>query len=233
MRTIFRWLFRLALLLVVLGVLLGIGGMLLKDPIARSLAEKNLRDSTGMDAKIARFDVGILTPTVNVEGLKVYNRPEFGGGSFLELPELRLEYDPDLLRQGKLRLKTVRLHIAEVTIVKGKDGKTNIEAIEKEAKKKSGGEKKRTDTPGVDFDGIDTVYLTVGKIKVVDLTNPRQSQEINVGLKDEVGRNLKTEADVVSWLGTIVLKLYIQEMFKKPGESSLRSLMPTTPPKRR
>ena len=47
------------------------------------------------------------------------------------------------------------------------------------------------------------------------------------------GRNLKTEADVVSWLGTIVLKLYIQEMFKKPGESSLRSLMPTTPPKRR
>ena len=126
MRTIFRWLFRIAILLLVLGVLVGIGALLLKDSLARSLAEKNLRDSTGMDAKIARFDVGILTPTVNVEGLRIYNRPEFGGGSFLDLPELRLEYDPDLLREGKLRLKTVRLHTAEVTGVKGKDGKTNI-----------------------------------------------------------------------------------------------------------
>lgn len=225
MKTLFRWLFRLFLLLVVIAMLLGIAVLLLKDSFAKSLAERNLRDGTGMDAKIAKFEVGLMTPTVHLEGLKIYNRPEFGGGAFLDMPELRIEYVPAEMRDRRLRFRTVRLNIAEVNIVRGKDGKTNIEAIERKPRDKSGGGgRKRSDTPGVEFGGVDTLYLTLGRIRITDLANPGNNHTINVGLKDEVGRNLKSEADVQAWLLGVVMKLYLQEAMRNPRDKSLPNL---------
>ena len=56
---------------------------------------------------------------------------------------------------------------------------------------------------------------------------------INVALKDEVGRNLKTEAEVAVWFGGVVFKLYMQEMMKNPESPGLRSLLDRgTKPKR-
>src|SRR6185503_5385568 len=151
MKTFFRWTIRIVVTLVFLLIVLAVVGVLLKDIIAKSLAERNLRDNTGMDAKIEKMEVGLMTPTVNLEGLKLYNNPDFGGKTFLEMPELRMEYVPDDIRGGKLHLKTVRLHIAEVHIVKSKDGRTNFEEVQKETKRKARGEKEKTDKPGVDF----------------------------------------------------------------------------------
>lgn len=224
MKTFFRWLIRIVVTLLILFIVLAVVGVLLKDVIAKSIAERNLRDTTGMDAKIAKMEVGLGTPTVQLEGLKLYNTADFGGGTFLEMPELRIEYLPEDLRDGKMHFKTVRLHIAEVNIVKDKNGKTNIEMMDKESKKKTRGDK-GSNTPGVDFGGIDTLYLTVGKLRITDLGNPKNNQEINVGLKDEVGRNLKTEADVTGWFATVVFKLYLQEMMTNPdAKNNLRRL---------
>lgn len=225
MKTFCRWVFRIVVTLIFLFIVLAVVGILLKDVIAKSLAERNLRDNTGMDAKIEKMEVGLATPIVNLEGLKLYNNPAFGGGRFLEMPELRIEYIPDDIRSGKLHLKTVRLHIAEVHIVKSKDGKTNFEEMQKETKKKVRGEKEKTNTPGVDFGGIDTLYLTVGKLKITDLGNPKNNREIDVGIKDEVGRNLKTEEQITGWFALVVFRLYMQQaMTNSDAQDSLRTL---------
>src|SRR4026208_2402307 len=94
MKALFRWFFRIALATLVLLVVLVVIALLLKDVIAKNLAERNLRDSTGMDAKISNLEVGLLTPTLSMEGMKLYNPSEFGGGTFLDMPELRMEYIP-------------------------------------------------------------------------------------------------------------------------------------------
>src|SRR5215213_1485774 len=137
MKFLFKWLFRIGVTLVALLILLLVAAVLFKDIIAKSVAERNLRDSTGMDAKISKLEVGLGTPTVNLEGLKLYNTAEFGGSTFLDMPELRVEYLPDEISGLKLRFKTLRLNIAEVHIVKNKQGKTNLEMLQKETKKKS------------------------------------------------------------------------------------------------
>jgi hypothetical protein len=230
-RTLFRWIFRIALVLVVVGFLSAIALLLLKDSMTKSLAERNLRDGTGMDAKVGKLEVGLLTPTVNLEGLKMYNRPEFGGGVFLDMPELRLEYVPESMRSGKLHLKTVRLHIAEVNVVKNKEGKTNIEAVNKEASRKTGGQKKDTNKPGMDFGGIDIAYVTIGKVRITDLSNPKNNREINVGMKEEVGRNLKTEAEVTAWLTLAVAKSLWRESAKQGSTQDLGTLLELIVPK--
>ena len=234
MTTLIRWVFRLAVSLVTLVILLVVVAVLLKDVIAKSFTEKSLRDSTGMDAKIEKMEVGLATPTVSLEGLKLYNTTNFGPDTFLELPELRVEYVPGEIFQGKLHLKTVRLSIAELNIVKDKNGRTNLEMMQKAAKdKETEPAQKKTGGPGVEFGGIDTFYLSVGQLKITDLANPANNQVINVALKDEVGRNLKTEAEVAGWFGGVVFKLYIQEMSKNPESPGLRSLLDRgTKPKR-
>ena len=227
MSTFFRWIFRTVIALILLLIVLAVAVVLLKDVIAKSLAEKNLRDNTGMDAKIEKMEVGLVTPTVNLEGLKLYNTADFGGGTFLEMPELRIEYIPGEVRDGKLHLKTVRLNLAMVHIVKGKDGKTNLEMLQQQTKNKSAAptDKSKSGKPAVEFGGIDTLYLTVGKLKITDLGHPENNQEINMGLKDEVGRNLQTEAELTGWFAGIVFKLYLQEMMTNPdAQKNLRSL---------
>jgi uncharacterized protein involved in outer membrane biogenesis len=203
MRTFFRWLVRIAVTVFILAIVLLVVAVLLKDTIAKNLVERELRDSTGMDAKISQLEIGIATPTVNLEGLKLYNAPDFGGGTFLEMPELRVEYLPEDVRAGKLRFKTVRLHIAEVHVVKNRQGRTNIEMMQQASKKKP---KDDRDTPGIDFGGIDTLYLTVGKVRITDHSDPRNNDVIDVGIKDAMGRNLKTEAEVTQWFASVLLR---------------------------
>jgi uncharacterized protein involved in outer membrane biogenesis len=219
MKTLFRWFIRIFVTLLILGIVLLVAGVLLKDVIAKAIAERNLRDTTGMDAKISKLEIGLGTPTVNLEGLKLYNTADFGGGTFLDLPELRMEYVPDDVRDGKLRFKTVRLHLSEVHVVKNKNGKTNIEMLQKETKKKSSGQKKDTDKPAVDFGGIDTLVLTIGKIRITDEKDPRNNDVIEIGIKDEVGKNLKTEAEVAQWFQMVMLRRALATAVSEPQAS--------------
>ncbi len=216
MRTIFRWLFRLVLALVLIIILLVIGALLLKDTLAKSFAEKGLRDGTGLDARIAKLDVGIATPTVNLEGLKIYNPPQFGGGTLFEMPELRVEYEPLALRDGKLRFKSIRLNISEVHLIRDKDGHTNIEGIEQVSKRNKTNPREKSAANNIAFGGIETLYLTVGRIRLTDLVNPKNNAELNIGLKDEVGRNLKTEEDFQNWMQLTLLKVLLKQAFTNP-----------------
>lgn len=223
MKSLLRWTIRISVTLLCLILLLAVLAVLLKDVIAKSLAEKNLRDNTGMDAQIAKLEVGLATPTVNLEGLKLYNTADFGGGTFLDMPQLRIEYVPGAIRGGKLHFKTVRLNLSEVHIVKNKNGKTNLELMQKESKKKTSGQKDKSNIPGVDFGGIDTLYLTVGKIRITDEANPKNNEVIDVGVKEEVGNNLKTEAELTNWFKGVMLKVALREASTGPKASLERT----------
>jgi hypothetical protein len=196
--------------------------VLLKDVIAKSLTERDLRDSTGMDAKITKLEIGLATPTANLEGLTLYNPPEFGGGTFLEMPELRVEWLPGELKAGKVHFKTLRLNLSEVHIVRNKAGKTNIEAVHKSVSNKKSG-KGGFDVPGVDFAGVDTIYLKVGRIKYTDESNSKNNVEFNLGSREDVGRNLKTEKEIEQWFQLSLFKMALTQAATSPASDRERA----------
>src|SRR5262245_14959465 len=108
MKRLFKWLFRLVILLIVLGVAL----VLLKDTIAKGIMERQIRFETGLDARIGRLEIGIVNPTVTIENVRLYNTAEFGGSPFVDLAELHLEYNRAALATRKLRFALVRLNLA-------------------------------------------------------------------------------------------------------------------------
>lgn len=199
MKTLFKWAFRLLILFIVLGVAF----VLLVDTIAKSVAQSRIRAETGMDAKIGKLTVGLASPTVTIEDLKLYNTSDFGGSMFLDIPEIYVEYNRNDLASAKLRLKLVRFNLAEVNIIKSTNGPTNLEALQEKMNKKSSA---TNSALPLEFVGIDTLNLTLGKIKYSSLSQPQDVKEINLGVNNQVISNIRTVKDINQALMNIMLK---------------------------
>src|SRR5580704_2860340 len=131
---IFKWLLRLFLLAVVL-VLVFLSSY---NSILRLVIERNIRAQTGMDAEIGSFHLALTEPTVEIQNLKIYNTKDFGGTSFLDIPEIHVEYDRAALAKHEIHVTLMRFNLGEFDIVKNQNGRTNIFAFGKLPAKKSG-----------------------------------------------------------------------------------------------
>lgn len=179
-----KWLF----LLLFVAIALIVGLLLSKDAIAKAAAEQQIRAQTGMDVKIGRFSIGLLSPVVTIENFKLYNTPEFGGTPFLDIRELHLEYDRAAFARRQLRITLLRLSLAELTLVRNDTGKTNIASFAAAPAVKT--------TNAVHFVGVDVMNLSVGRAHFIDLRNLRNNRQFNANLQNQVFRNVKTTGDL-------------------------------------
>lgn len=191
MKWVFKWLFRLIFLLVVLIVAL----LLSKDTIIKAAAERQIRAQTGMDVKIGKFSVGIFSPVVTIENFKLYNSPEFGGTPFINIPELHVEYDRAALAKRRIHITLMRFNLAELNVVRNEAGQTNMVSLMARADAKVGGTRRKR-AANYKFAGIDVLNLSLGKVRYLDLKDPRQNGELDISVKNQVFRNLKSERDV-------------------------------------
>jgi uncharacterized protein involved in outer membrane biogenesis len=191
MKTLFRWAFRCFIVLVVLAV----AGILLLDTIAREVAETRVKSETGLDVKIGRVRVGIFNPTITLENLVLYNRAEFGGSPLIDLPELHVEYDRQALVARTLHCHLVRLNLAQLNVVEDKNGRTNLDAL-----------RRRAQSSGFEFAGIDILNLTLGKATFMRMRQPGQVDELRLDIHNQVLTNIKSAQDLSSVLMVALLR---------------------------
>jgi uncharacterized protein involved in outer membrane biogenesis len=184
-----KWLF----ILLFVAVALIVGLLLSKDAIAKAAVVQQIRAQTGMDVKIGRFSIGLLSPVVTIENFKLYNTPEFGGTPFLDIPELHIEFDRDALTQRKLHITLLRLNLAELTVVRNDSGRTNITSQARLRAPLSPGAKA---VEHIEFTGVEVANLSLGRAQFIDLRNPRNNREFNANLQNQVFRNVKTTGDL-------------------------------------
>src|SRR4051794_20756716 len=159
MKFLFRWAFRLFILLLVLVV----AGILLFDSIAKAVTEYRIKKQTGLDVKIGKMEVGLFNSKVTIEHFIIYNSAEFGGSPFIDMPELHVEYDRNALIANKLHCKLVRFNLAQVNVVENKEGKTNLELLEKRVQQATPSvSTNKSSSANMQFTGIDTLNLTLG-----------------------------------------------------------------------
>ena len=207
MKKLFKWLFRLVLVLVVLIVLL----ILLRDPIAKAWVETRIRQQTGLPVKIGKLSVGLRQPTLSIDNFKLGNSPDFGGSTFIGVPLLRVQYDLAALRSRRIHLNTVFLNLGELHIVQNKDGKTNLQALQKRAKEKSSSAGSGEAT--VEFEGIDTLTLAVGRLKFTSAKNEARNEEAYVGYKNETVKNVRSFKDLEPLITRIRLEKKVQFLY--------------------
>ncbi len=167
-----------------------------------------LSRATGGDVQIERVQVGFRQGMFHVEQLRLLNPPAFGGGPMLDLPEFYVAYDPAAAVTNALHLKEVRVNLAEIGIVIDARGRTNLLSL-------GGGLKKLSDSQTnkiskLNFTGIDKLTVTLGQVTTVDLRQPGHTNVIRLGLRNEVLRNVRTEADLMP----LVIKLMLSGNLK-------------------
>jgi hypothetical protein len=145
--------------------------------------------------KIGSFSIGLVSPVITIENFKLYNTAEFGGSPFVDLPELRVEYDWRAFRSRKLHCKLVRVNLAELNVVQNKDGKTNLQALQdrQNSAPSSVGKKPKTQ---LDFTGIDVLNLSFGRATLLSMNEPKNVRRVDVGLKHEIIRDIKNGDDL-------------------------------------
>lgn len=202
-RWFFKWLFRLCLLVVILIIVF----LASLNSILRVVIEHNIREQTGMDAEIGRFKLGWTKPVIEIQDLKIYNSPRFGGTPFLDIPEIHVEYDRAALARKELHLTLVRFNLAQLVIVKNQRGQINIYDLGETAQKKTSGApptfKKQT---GYDFEGIDVLNVSFDKAKYIDLENRHNDREQTIGIQNWVVPKVKSANDLAGLVTFIDLR---------------------------
>jgi len=218
---VFKWLFRLVILVVALVVIL----LLSRNAILRVYVERQIHVRTGMDAEIGRFSLGLAEPEVTIQNLRLYNPPDFAGTPFLKIPELHVEYDPVALAQHELHITLLRLDLAEIDIVKNQNGQTNIFALGlKLPAKKSGGGKITglSGFPNEQFPPIDVLDISIGRVRFIDLENQRRNRTQNIGIENLVIKNVKSQADLAGLAVLVALRGggFFDSLVGLPGHSA-------------
>jgi hypothetical protein len=194
---IFKWLLRLFILAVILIVVF----FLSLNSILRVVIEHNIRAQTGMDAEIGRFKIGVLEPTIEIQNLKIYNPPSFGGTPFLNIPEIHVEYDRAALAKHEIHVTLMRFNLGELDIVKNEAGLTNLFSLGGgvPVKNPGGGQpkidfKKQT---GYDFKSVDVLTVWIGTAKYIDLKDQRNNRTQKIDIEGWPLRNVKSQADLM------------------------------------
>jgi uncharacterized protein involved in outer membrane biogenesis len=210
MKRIFKWLIGLFLAAVVLVVVGVIVLLLSYNSILRVTLERQIRAQTGMDVEIGSLNIALTSPTVEIKNLKIHNSPEFGGTPFLDIPEIRVEYDRAAVARREIHLTLLRFNLGELDIVKNQASQTNIflGGIKLPAKNSAGGNplanfKKQS---GYDFTGIDQLNVSIGKVKYIDLNNQQNNREQTIGIDELVIPNVKTTTDLLGLAADIALR---------------------------
>lgn len=182
-----KWLF--ILVVVIVAVVAGL--LFSKDAIAKAAVEQQIRAQTGMDVKIGKFSLSVLSPIANIENLTLSNPADFGGTPFLNIRALHIEFDREALAHRELRIKLLKLNIAELAVVKNDLGQTNIVNLAAASKPAKTSEM-------VDFKGIEVANFSISKVVFVDLKNQSNNRRLTLNLQNQVFRDLKTSGEFYS-----------------------------------
>lgn len=184
MMRLIKWLFILVAVLVA-----GVVGLLFsKDAIAKAAVEQQIRAQTGMDVKIGKFSLSVLSPVATIENLTLFNTADFGGTPFLNIRELHIQFDREALAHRELKLKLLKLNITELAVVKNDLGQTNIVNL-------AAAPNPAKTSEMVEFKGIEVANFSITTARFLDLKNQRNNREFRWNSHNLVFRDLKTSAE--------------------------------------
>ncbi len=209
-----KFLLKLILRLLAVLLVLAIVAFLSWDWIVKKVAEKRIQSVTGMETHIGKFFIGVTTPVIRIKDFKLYNPAEFGGAPLADLPEVHLEYDKAALREGKVHLKLLRVNLAEWNLVRSLDGRTNVNVLRERlqaqfaaaAKAAAEAGKNGKNVPLLQFDRIEMLNLTLGRMRYLDLAHPEATREVDLGIRNQAFPNVKSQEDLYGLAVVLLLK---------------------------
>jgi hypothetical protein len=190
-------------ILVVFGVFALIV-IVLKDVIIQTSVTTIGSKVIGVPIKLGSFSSSIITQKVRMKNLKIYNPSGFPNEPFVDIPEIAMKYDlVGILSQKKMHFPLIVFNLKEVTIIRDKDGKLNVDALkasqegEKQEKQKT---EKKTKTEMMPIQ-IDEMRLNLGKVIFIDYSKSPDNpvvQAYDLHLENKVFKDIGSVNELVT-----------------------------------
>jgi len=216
-KKVLRWLVAgLALLVVLIA-----SAIIFKNPLLKTLTCWKIKANTGLEASIGGFDFDFAKSQLWIRNFRIHNSAAFGGSALVEIPEIFFAVDSSDAAKGKVRFKEIRFNLAEANVVQDTNGLNNIDALKKTVEGKSKQSTRNgSHADGFEFGGIDKLVITLGKINFVDLGQPENNTQIDLGLKDETMLDIKTDSDLQQRAAQLALRLTLQQAMSGAARQS-------------
>ena len=196
MRFLFRWTFRLLILILVLAI----GLFLTKDALTKWWIVSEFREQ-GMDVQIGQLEIGFpLNSSIAANKITVFNLPEYGGSAMLKIDDLYIDCDFSELMNFRRKLKPhfrqIRIRIKEFKLVETNQGSRNLISLP-DAVAKTTAQLALDDSP---------LYFTVGNLNFswsnLSFTSisangsTTGSNKMTVNIENHISQDLKTLKDL-------------------------------------
>ena len=196
MRFLFRWTFRLLILILVLAI----GLFLTKDALTKWWIVSEFREQ-GMDVQIGQLEIGFpLNSSIAANKITVFNLPEYGGSAMLKIDDLYIDCDFSELMNFRRKLKPhfrqIRIRIKEFNLVETNQGSRNLISLP-DAIAKTTAQLALDDSP---------LYFTVGNLNfswsnlsftsISPNGSTTGSNKMTVNIENHISQDLKTLKDL-------------------------------------
>jgi uncharacterized protein involved in outer membrane biogenesis len=176
------------LLLGILGVLviLLVALFLARNFIARRSIEYGAKKITGFPMTIGSIDLGLFSSKVDVRDLKLMNPPEYSEDTFVDMPQLSIDYRLGSMFSGAPHVNDMLVNIKQLVVVKNNKGETNAQKLKAVVSSGKSSSKYY----------IDTLRIHVGTVTIKDFSRPKPTER-NVSLNiDATYKNISDSTDI-------------------------------------
>jgi len=167
-----------ALAIVVTGV------VLMRNAVAKSVLSTGIHVITGLPADVKSVNVDLFRQAVGVRDLEIFQPDGFPDGVMVSVPEIYIDYRLGEFLSGTAHIEQMRLHVAELHVVKAENGRLNLRSI----KAIESGTAQRGQAPSQEAPEfqIDSLKLQVGTVVYTDHTvSPPAVREFPVNIDQE------------------------------------------------
>jgi hypothetical protein len=189
-RILFKWSFRLLVLVVLTLTVVVVG----RNTFLRLLLEQRIQAATGFETTVGRAYLECTRPVLRFQHVRLFNPAALEGEPFLDILEGKVTYGFIDLFSRRFRVRRLELNIGDVRLVRVAPGHSTQALVARQG------------APGAPrvapvlvepfgYAGVDHLLLTVQRYTYHDRVDPLRSQRLALNIRDLSVHRLRTRND--------------------------------------
>lgn len=183
------------------------------ENMLKTLMSKSLTKLLKTPVTINGFSLEIFEHILQLEGVQLYNPPEYQEypeGVFVNIHRMSMHYDPSALLDKKLHMYQFFLDLDELVVVKGTDGRLNVEVMMNaiDDRTKAINDKLTNEQSKQISVQIDALLLNIGKVIYKDFSKEGEPvvKAYDIEIKEKLFKNISGKKKVIALILTQALK---------------------------
>lgn len=157
-----------------------------RDYIARRFVELGAERSTGFPIEVGSVDVSASLSRIDARNIRLINPRRYTDPTFVVMPRLSIEYRLLSMWSGVPHVDNMLIDVGQLTVVKNKQGKSNVAELKETLDSRGGKSKFR----------IDNLRVHVGRVTIKDYAGTTPSERrISLNI-DASYKNITDSTDV-------------------------------------